>query len=154
MLSIKLLQALPDLVSLTWHTYGQPLRDAIPRVVLRSLKSLTLDMGRLDVVTLYVPSLEYLELFGKFPDITMDMVLDFICGDGAVQLRRLTLRYGGLRLYLHATVWHHLKHLETLYVNDFSGNADKLLIGLSPPNRDFQLCMSSAQNTWALERGI
>ena len=137
MVTIKLLQALPDLVSLTWHTYGERLPYEIPRVVLRSLKSLTFDMCCLFIVTLYVPSLEYLELFVKAPGTSTNMVLDSICGDGAVQLRHLTLRYGCLRSYFHATLWHYLKHLETLAINDVHGNADELLIPLSPLNRDF-----------------
>ena len=64
MLYIKILQALSNLVSLTWNNSEQPLPDEIPRVALPSLKSLTLP-GHWDVVTcLYVPSLEHLELGG------------------------------------------------------------------------------------------
>ena len=137
MLYIKLLQALPNLVSLTWWNFVMPLHDEIPRVVLRSLKSLTLYMGPWDVITcLYVPSLEHLEINPPSdPQGSLDGVLDIICGDGAVQLRRLTLGDGALRGANFHAVWHHLKHLETLYIS--KGDADELFIALSPRNRDF-----------------
>ena len=67
MLCIKLLQALPNLVSLMWRWGGSELslHDEIPRVALLSLKSLAfskLPLGSNDVALLNVPSLEHLEL--------------------------------------------------------------------------------------------
>ena len=63
---IKLLQALPSLVSLTWRWGGSelPLHDEIPRVALSSLKSLAFRSYHWVIMThlLNVPSLEHLEL--------------------------------------------------------------------------------------------
>ena len=112
MLYIKLLQALPNLVSLTWSNSVLSLHDKIPRVALSSLKSLAFGNCQWEITTrllrhLDVPSLEHLE-FGAFNrfDVhqgSLNMVLAVICGYGVVQLRRLTLGDGALRgANLHA----------------------------------------------------
>ena len=163
MLYIKLLRALPNLVSLTWsnsvrlrHHHGDGpsgsgLRlHAEQEVILRSLKSLTLRRGpwvQAVVVhflkCLHVPSLEHLELgyhhLFNIHSGSLNRVLDVICGDGVVELRRLTLGKGALRGANFEAMWHHLKHLETLSISDADSDvsANKLFIALSPRNRDF-----------------
>ena len=67
----------------------------------------------------------------------MNTFLDVICGDGAVQLRRLTLGDDTLREANFHAMWVHLKHLETLLISDSFVSADELFISLSPPNLDF-----------------
>ena len=142
MLYIELLQVLPNLVSLTWSDSGQPIDNEIPRVALPSLKSLAFRRCHLEITThllrhLEVPSLEHLDLgrFQVFNVGSLNTVLDVICGDEAVQLRRLTLGEGALRGANFHAIWHHLKHLETLFINDAS--ADRLFVALSPPSRYF-----------------
>ena len=164
MLYMELLRALPNLVSLTWsnsvrlrHRPGDGPRGSglrfydEPRVVLLSLKSLTLRRGPwVQAIVahflecLHVPSLEHLELgyhhlFNVHPQRPLNMVLNIICGDGAVRLRRLTLGKGALRGANFEAMWHHLKHLETLSISDADSDvsANKLFIALSPRNRDF-----------------
>ena len=144
---IKLLQALPNLVSLTWSNSAQSLNNEIPRVALPFLKSLAFRKCHWEMTThllryLDIPSLEHLEL-GDFKEInddqgSLNMVLDVICDNGAVQLRRLTLGNGSLRGANFHAMWRHLKYLETLFIRDPRNvSADKLFIVLSPPNHDF-----------------
>ena len=87
-----------------------------------------------------VPSLEHLDLEHFYGgEITLNEVLDIICGDGVVKLRHLTLGGGTLNGINVEGIWHHLRHLETLFINDHHNIAlaDDLFIPLSPPNRDF-----------------
>ena len=146
MLYIKLLQALPNLVSLTW-SWGVHDYDENPRVALPSLKSLAFRICHWEMMARLlrqfdVPSLEHLEFKDCFYDVerSLNTVLDVICGDRGVQLRRLTLGSGTLTgVNLHA-MWHHLNHLETLFIGPYGLGwltADELFITLSPPNRDF-----------------
>ena len=148
MLYIKLLGALPNLVSLTWWwgDFELPLHDEIPRIALSSLKSLAFRNCHWEITShllrhLDVPSLEHLDLQDFFGDRegSLNMVLDAICDDGAVQLRRLTLGNGSLRGANFNAMWHHLKHLEILLISDAHSipSADELFISLSPPNGDF-----------------
>ena len=152
MVHIKLLQASPNLVSLTWRwdNCELPPDDEIPRVALPSLKSLAFLECQWGMATRFlrhfdVPSLEHME-FGRFDRFhfndhqgSLNMVLDVICGDGAVQLRRLTLGIGVLRRANFHAVWPHLRHLETLSIKDPASNvsADELFISLSPCDHDF-----------------
>ena len=147
MLYIKLLQALPNLVSLTWSDSGRSLNNEILRVALPFLESLTFQRCRWEVMThllryLDIPSLEQLMLedCGSVDNHqgSLNMVLDVICGDGGVQLRHLILDDSSLRGENFHAMWHHLKHLETLVIRDpHDVSGDELLITLSPPNRDF-----------------
>ena len=69
---------------------------------------------------------------------SLNMILDIICGDGAVQLRQLILGDSSLRRANFHAMWHHLQHLESLVIWDLHGiSGDELFIALSPPNRDF-----------------
>ena len=147
MLYIKLLQALPNLVSLTWSDSRRPLNNEIPRVALPFLESLTFRRCRWEKTThllryLDIPSLEKLMLVdcgsvGNHQG-SLNMVLDVICGDGAVQLRHLILDDSSLGGANFHTMWHHLRHLETLVIKDpHDVSGDELLITLSPPNCDF-----------------
>ena len=149
MLHIKLLRALPNLVSLTWRWCNTELllHDEFPRVALPSLKSLNFRRCQWDMTHLLrhldIPSLEHLEL-GDFVRSNVEqgglnMVLDVICGDGAVKLRRLTLGDGALRKANIRAMWHHLNHLETLSIKsaDRDVSADRLFTTLSPRNHDF-----------------
>ena len=147
MLGIKLLQVLPNLVELSWYHTELPLPDEIPRVALPSLKSLTVFNSHWEITIRFlrhldVPSLEKLILgdCGSVNDHqgSSNMVLDVICGDGAVQLRHLILDNSSLRRANFHAMWHHFKHLETLVIRDPRDvSGDELLITLSPPNRDF-----------------
>ena len=147
MLYIKLLQALPNLVSLTWSNSGQSLDNEIPRVALPFLKSLAFRKCHWGITTgllryLDIPSLVHLDLsdFKNFKDDqgSLNMVLGVICDNGAVQLRRLTLGNGSLRGANFQAMWRHLKHLESLFIRDPRNvSADELFISLSPPNHEF-----------------
>ena len=145
MLYTKLLQVLPNLVSLTWSNSDQPLYEEIPRMKLPSLKFLAFRECHWGTMTdllrhLDVPLLEHLDLENFFGgEISLNKVLDIICGDEAVQLRHLTLGGGTLSGIDFQGIWHHLRHLETLSINDDHAVAvaDDLFIPLSPPNRDF-----------------
>ena len=153
MLYIKLLQALPNLVSLTWHWDNSelPPHDEIPRVALPSLNSLAFRGCQWEIATRLlrhfdVPSLEHMEFkdFNDFDDFnvhrgSLNTVLDVIRGDGAVQLRRLTLGRGALRGANFHAMWPHLKHLEIIFIKDPDSNvsADELFISLSPRDHDF-----------------
>ena len=96
----------------------------------------------------YVPSLEHIEfedfiLYGATNYRgSLNMVLDVICGDGDDQLRRLTLGRGTLKRVDFHAMWRHLKHLETLSIEDPVSklSADGLFIALSPRDHDFALC--------------
>ena len=150
MLYIKLLQAVPNLVSLTWQQVQLPSHSGIPRVALPSLKSLAFRGRQWNIAAWLlryfdVPSLEHME-FGGFDHCQFDfhqgglnMVLDVIRGDGAVQLRRLTLGMDALRGVNFHAMWPHLRHLETLAIKDPASNvsADELFISLSPRDHDF-----------------
>ena len=149
MLHIKLLRALPNLVSLTWRWCNTelPLHDEFPRVALPSLKSLSFRRCQWDMTHLLryldVPSLEHLELGdfvvgGERIERGLNMVLDVICGDGAIKLRRLTLGDGALKWANIYSMWHHLTHLDTLSIRDAESgvSADELFIALSPRNHD------------------
>ena len=148
MLYIKLLQALPNLVSLRWSNAGPLLHDVIPRVVLRSLKSLTFEsclwettkrlLTHLDIPSLEHLDLEHCRVVNAHPG-ALNMILDVICSDGAAQLRRLTLGDRALRRANWHAMWHPLKHLETLSISGAHGIApvNELFISLSPSNRDF-----------------
>ena len=144
---INLLQALPNLVSLTWSNSGRLLNNKIPRVALPFLESLAFRRCRWEITTHLLryfdtPSLEHLELgdFKVFNDDqrSLNMVLDIICSDGAVQLRHLILDNSSLRRANFHAMWHHLKHLGTLVIKDpHDVSGDELLITLSPPNHVF-----------------
>ena len=136
---LKLLEALPNLVSLSWKSYsGYCTLGSVkfPRVVLQSLKSLTLDLCCKGMMTsmlecLHVPSLERLVLdVSRCYDFTESM--DAIC-DSLVQLRHLTLRNMDLGRRVPALL-NHLKHLETLTIKKLYA-ADELFIALSSHNR-------------------
>ena len=153
MLHIKLLRALPNLVSLTWRWCNTELllQDEFPRVALPYLKSLNFRRCQWDMTHLLryldIPSLEHLEL-GDFVRSNaeqgdLNMVLDVICGDEAVKLRRLTLGDGALKGANFHAMRHHLKYLETLSIKsvDRDASANKLFAALSPRNHDFSpLC--------------
>ena len=148
-LCTKLPRILPNLVSFTWSDSGRPLHHEIPRVALLSLKFLAVDDCHWETTTRFlkhldVPLLEHLnnEHCFNVRGQGLHMVLDAICGDGAVQLRHLDLGDGALNGANFHAIWRHLKHLETLEVRDNSGvSADELFVPLSTRNHDFSfLC--------------
>ena len=140
MLYIKLLNVLPNLVSLKWiQRYEETVGAPNSRVVLQSLKSLTLvDIIPHFLACFYAPSLESLNLAGDAAESIH--VLKIICQDWKVALRHLTIT-GELpqKTAIHAML-PHLTHLETLIVHPNECNfVDELLMALSPHNRDFTL---------------
>ena len=89
---LRLLEALPNLVSLSLNISGYCASVELPRVVLKSLNSLTLELCCEGMIlkSLHVPSLEHLALDVTYCfDFTESM--DAFC-DSLFQLRHLTLR--------------------------------------------------------------
>ena len=134
---LKLLEALPNLVSLslTSSGYCTPLPVVFPRVVLLSLKSLTLELccGRTMtsmLESLHVTSLERLVL-GVTTSHSFTESMEAFC-DNLFQLRHLTLRNIGMGGWVHVLL-SHLEHLESLTIDKLY-DVDELLIALSPYN--------------------
>ena len=151
MQNLRVLTIINCYSGLTWQRDLSELspHDEIPRVALPSFKTLAFLGCHEEMVYflrhLYVPSLEHME-FGCFDRFhsnvhrgSLNTVLDVICGEGAVQLRRLTLGKGALRGANFHAMWPHLKHLETLAIEDPDSklSADGLFIALSPRDHDF-----------------
>lgn len=154
---LELLEALPNLVSLSWRDVMDATPNAVdesfPRVVLLSLKSLHYE-GREDASSLrffsciHAPSLELLTMHGKqsigqqHNYTAVEEVLSALCGDGAVQLRQL---------HLHGTwpdenILRHLSHLDTLHVSgpkiqtlfpEDDWRLPTLIAALCPEDRNF-----------------
>ena len=149
--SLKLLEALPNLVSLSLKSYYiRTVLVVFPRVVLKSLKSITLDLSCSGMMTrilecLHVPLLERLVLGLEYTAfIKTDM--DAIC-DSLVQLRHMTLRWVKLESSVSDLLLpvDHLKHLETLTIDNCFDDVDELFIALSYPSRGSST-MSLPQN--------
>ena len=140
---LKLLEALPNLVSLKWSSRSSNhctlVSVEVPSIVLQSLESLTLHLCCKGMMTsilkgLHVPSLERLVLLvEECYDLTEST--DAIC-DTLDRLRHLTLLNISLGSGVHALL-NHLKHLETITIEKLHGaNLDELFIALSSHNRD------------------
>ena len=135
---LTLLEALPNLVSLSWSCNSDFCTRVWvgPRsVVLRSLESLTLDVcckGMMECVldSLRVPSLERMVLI--LGDARSDINTDAM-SHTLIQLRHLTL--GNMRLWGSVPpLLGYLKHLETLIIEKYFDNVDELFIALSSHN--------------------
>ena len=132
--SYRLLQTVPNLVSLIWNINVSSERPEQP-VVLQSLQSLSLPSyyryrsDTLDALECFVaPSLKDLDLdLGvvtppRSHEIMLKGALDVICRDGSVQLRRLTLRcspqLANCQLEDLCAISPHLSHLDTFTICD------------------------------------
>ena len=125
-LYLRFLNSLSHLVSLHWYTSSdeeEPL-EAPLTVTLQCLKSLHVDASKSTMQLLphlHTPSLESLALFcydGCRFDISppIDDIIDIICRDGVVKLRRLYITDGEFEP--HTTrMLRKLDHLDTLVIN-------------------------------------
>ena len=146
-LYLKILDLLPNLVSLRWHdVLRQPMQEEFFRVKLRSLKFLTLECDMVRVTSylacLYVPSSPHLDpdpndMFNSH--FSLNEPPHTFSGDRSINLRCLRLLNGiPSETKIHA-ILHQLKHLITLALNCQTDrrSVDALLLALSPLNQDF-----------------
>ena len=141
----RLLEALPNLVSMAWNLY-EPNDTELPAVpvVLQHLKYLTISSNedhsaRLFLRSLIIPSLEYLD-FAHYYGSDIDQLneaLDILSEKGTIRLRHLILRNTSPMRENVSPVLNHLMHLETLKLTLQNRSVDAMLIALSPHNRDF-----------------
>ena len=142
----RLLEALPNLVFLSWNLLGVANDTELPDepVVLQHLSSLGVASYYYHSATAFLqslntPSLEYLDLAHYFEsDIDhLDEALDALSENGTVRLRHLILQNTCPREENVDFVLNHLMHLETLKLTLQNRPVDAMLLALSPHNRDF-----------------
>ena len=146
-LYLKILDLLPNLVSLRWRdVLRQAIQEELLRVDLRSLKFLTLEYEMVRVTSyltcLYVPPSPHLDpdpndVFNSHFSLNESPYT--FSGDGNSNLRCLKLLNAiPSEKKIHA-ILHRLKHLITLTLDSQNDcrSVDALLLALSPLNQDF-----------------
>ena len=142
----KLLEAMPNLVFMSWNLLGVANDTELPAVpvVLQHLSSIGIasyyhHSATAFLESLDIPSLEYLDLAHYFEsDIDhLDEALDALSENGTLRLRHLVLQNTSPMEENVNSVLNHLMHLETLKLTVQNRSVDAMLIALSPHNRDF-----------------